>query len=173
MSSSPRVYLAGPDVFRIDALEHLRALSDACEDLGLEPLTPSDFVPAWVPDDQIPDRIYENNMELLRSAQGMVANLAPFRGAEPDSGTVFEVGVAIARGMPVIAYGLPPGEYVDRVGSRMPLHRDALGTLRDPDGMAVEDYGRPLNLMLSQSVILAETAEDALRTLAALLGASN
>ena len=34
----------------------------------------------------------------------MLANLEPFRGSEPDSGTAFEVGYALALGKPVYAY---------------------------------------------------------------------
>ncbi|MDP9991950.1 nucleoside 2-deoxyribosyltransferase [Variovorax boronicumulans] len=101
-SPRPRVYLAGPDVFRPDAAQYFALLSAACERLGLEALSPFD---ASVTAATSPHRIYEANMAKLRAADGVVANLAPFRGAEPDSGTVFEVGVAVALGVPVVAYG--------------------------------------------------------------------
>ncbi|SEF28545.1 nucleoside 2-deoxyribosyltransferase [Variovorax sp. NFACC27] len=169
MTTRPRIYLAGPDVFRPNAAEHFAVLTAVCDCLGLEALVPFD--------DQVtaatsPQAIYEANMQKLRAAQGVVANLEPFRGAEPDSGTVFEVGVAVMLGLPVVAYGVPPGDYVNRVGERAPLHRDAGGVLRDPDGMEVEDFGLRLNLMLSHSVTQAADAEDALKQLAELLKAS-
>ena len=102
MPTRPRVYLAGPDVFRPDAAEHFALMAAVCERLGLEALSPFD---ASINASTSPHTIYAKNMELLRSAQGVVANLAPFRGAEPDSGTVFEVGVASALGLPVVGYG--------------------------------------------------------------------
>ncbi|MDQ0082960.1 nucleoside 2-deoxyribosyltransferase [Variovorax boronicumulans] len=102
MPTRPRVYLAGPDVFRPDAAEHFALMAAVCERLGLEALSPFD---ASINAGTSPHTIYAKNMELLRSAQGVVANLAPFRGAEPDSGTVFEVGVASALGLPVVGYG--------------------------------------------------------------------
>ncbi|SES76555.1 nucleoside 2-deoxyribosyltransferase [Variovorax sp. OV084] len=102
MPTRPRVYLAGPDVFRPDAAEHFALMAAVCERLGLEALSPFD---ASINASTSPHVIYAKNMELLRSAQGVVANLAPFRGAEPDSGTVFEVGVASALGLPVVGYG--------------------------------------------------------------------
>lgn len=102
MAACPRVYLAGPDVFRPDAAQYFALLAAVCDRLGLEALSPFDetFDSTTTALD-----IYAKNMAMLRSAQGVVANLAPFRGAEPDSGTVFEVGVAAALGLPVVAYG--------------------------------------------------------------------
>lgn len=162
----PRIYFAGPDVFRPDAAAHLRALARACEALGMDALLPSDdgAAAAGLEGAALARAIYNVNMGLLSEAQGVIANLAPFRGAEPDSGTVFEVGVAVALGLPVVAYGAA-GTYAERVG----VHRDAAGVLRDQDGLAVEDFGLPLNLMLARSVHFAGTGEDALRLLAGLL----
>lgn len=98
----PRVYLAGPDVFRPNAAEHFVVLRAVCDTLGLEALSPFDET---ITPSTSPHAIYQANMALLRSADGVAANLAPFRGEEPDSGTVFEVGVAAALGVPVVAYG--------------------------------------------------------------------
>lgn len=170
MSTRPRIYLAGPDVFRRDVALHFAALKAACDGLGLEALAPSDgLVPAWVPEGEIPHRIYETNMELLQQADGVIANLAPFRGVEPDSGTVFEVGVAVARGLPVVAYGLPPGSYASRVMASVLTSRGDDGVLRDVDEFVVEDLGLSLNLMLACSIRFERTAADALATLAGIL----
>jgi nucleoside 2-deoxyribosyltransferase len=172
MITRPRIYLAGPDVFRRDASEVFARLVVAGERLGLQALAPSDGIaPAWVPDDQVPRSIFETNMALLRSANGVIANLAPFRGGtEPDSGTVFEVGAAIAMGLPVVGYGAR-GAYADQVMTVQPLKR-VEGVLRDPDDLIVEDFGLPMNLMLACSVQLAGSAEEALKVLAGLLGAA-
>lgn len=102
MTTRPRVYLAGPDVFLPHAGEHFALLRAICDTLGLEALSPFDET---ITPSTPPQEIYAANMAMLRSAHGVVANLAPFRGAEPDSGTVFEVGVATALGIPVIGYG--------------------------------------------------------------------
>jgi nucleoside 2-deoxyribosyltransferase len=156
----PRVYLAGPDVFRSDAEQHFALLVAVCEKLGIEALSPFDEL---IDASTSPQAIYEANMEHLRRADGVIANLAPFRGAEPDSGTVFEVGVAIALGLPVVGYGVR-GTYAERLEARQPLER-VHGILRDADDQVVEDFGLPLNLMLASSVQLAETAEHALQLL--------
>lgn len=170
MTIRPCVYLAGPDVFRRDAKQHFAVLKAACNKLGLDPLAPSDgLVPVWVPEAEMPQRIYDINMRLLKQAAGVIANLAPFRGIEPDSGTVFEVGVAVARGVPVVAYGIPPGSYADRVMAGMRTSRGNDGALRDADGLIVEDLGLPTNLMLARSVTFADSAEEALQQISKLL----
>lgn len=120
-------------------------------------------------DEDLPRVIYEGNMKLLRRADGVIANLAPFRGTEPDSGTVFEVGAAVALGLPVVGYGLPPGAYADRVRTLLEVQTDHAGVLRDPDGLAVEDFDLPMNLMLSCSTVVVPTAENAIKLLALLL----
>jgi nucleoside 2-deoxyribosyltransferase len=91
----------------------------------------------------------------------VLANLNPFRGAEPDSGTCVEIGYALALGKPVIGYA----------DTLMPM-RDRLpevevagdGRCRDAAGWVVEDFGLALNLMLSVPVRLEQGGiEDALR----------
>ncbi|QNK66821.1 nucleoside 2-deoxyribosyltransferase [Variovorax sp. PAMC26660] len=163
----PRVYLAGPDVFRPDAVQHFAALVRACNALGMEALVPSDdgAAAAGLNGLALARAIYNVNMGLLSEADGVIANVAPFRGAEPDSGTVFEVGVAVALGLPVVAYGVPPSSYASRVQSV----RDTQGVLRDASGAAIEDFGLSMNLMLSCSTHTAPTATEAIKVMATLL----
>ncbi len=162
----PSVYLAGPDVFRPDAVEHLRMLARVAVDLGLEAPVPIDGTDLG---EQTAQGIYDANLALLRRADGIVANLMPFRGTEPDSGTVFEVGAAVMLGLPVVAYGVARESYADAARRIMQLGPDASGEARDRNGWALEDFGLPMNLMLSCSVAVASSAEDALKVLADLL----
>jgi nucleoside 2-deoxyribosyltransferase len=167
MPDCPRIYLAGPDVFRLDAADHFRELTTQCEAHGMEALIPAEgLVTVGLLPAEVPHAIFESNMALLRRSHGVIANLAPFRGVEPDSGTVFEVGAAVALGLPVVGYGLPPGDYADRVPS---AQRDRSGVLRDAAGLAIEEFGLPANLMLARSIRIERTAADALATLAGIL----
>jgi len=166
----PKIYLAGPDVFRRNARQHFASLAQACERHGLQALAPSDgLVPVDTPETEIAQRIFEINMGLLEQADGVIANLTPFRGLEPDSGTVFEVGVAVARSIPVVAYGVPQGSYADRVKASQQTSREDLGPLRDANDLIVEDLGLPLNLMLACSVKFAPSAEEALQVIASAI----
>ncbi|KQP15235.1 nucleoside 2-deoxyribosyltransferase [Pseudorhodoferax sp. Leaf267] len=166
----PRIYLAGPDVFRPDSAQVFAHLKACCTRLGLVGLEPSDGGHAagfQGSDAALARRIYEGNIALIHEADGVVANLMDFRGLEPDSGTVFELGYAVALGKPVVAYGVPAGTYAERIGAATACARDPAGVLREvASGTMVEGLGQRLNLMLTHSAEIVETAEAALQRLA-------
>ncbi len=146
------VYLAGFDVFRADARdwgEHLKAL---CLRYGYEGLYPLDkAAPSGLSGSATAQWIYEANIALIRRADVVMANLDDFRGpGEPDSGTAFEVGFAVALEKPVWGYAADAGTLLDRVRVRT----DADGNARDARGYVVEDFGLSMNLMLACSVRL-------------------
>ncbi|CAM3927421.1 Nucleoside 2-deoxyribosyltransferase [Paracidovorax anthurii] len=168
----PRIYLAGPDVFDPRGAQVFAQLKAWCAQEGLEGVAPTDAqVEGDGGGDALAQRIYEGNIRLIREADGVAANLAAFRGLEPDSGTVFEVGYAIALGKPVVGYGVPPESYEARVCAAMPCVRDDQGVAREQgSGWMVEGLGQRLNLMLARSVALEPTAREALARLARSLG---
>jgi nucleoside 2-deoxyribosyltransferase len=179
MTSPRSLYLAGPDVFRADAPACYEQMQRVCEQRGLVGLRPSDGgLSAGVSGNgaELAQRIYEGNLALIRRCDAVVANLQPFRGlVEPDSGTVFEVGVAIALGKPVAGY-LPQCtlSYSERVRRHFPTRTDATGILwDDAHGLWVEGFGEPLNLMLARSTPLFESFELAVTHLAQQLLASD
>lgn len=145
------IYLAGFDVFRSDALEYGKRLSRACAQRGLVGLYPLDnTAPQGLTAHDTAAWIYRSNIALIERADAVMANLNPFRGHEPDSGTAFEVGYAVARGKPVWGYLDDTRDIVSRVA----VGRDACLPDRsiDATGMTVEDFGLPVNLMLACSV---------------------
>lgn len=170
----PRVYLAGPDVFEKDNARIFAALSRLAHEFGLSPIVPME---GWGCVEQpqakgpaLAQRIFAANIARLDSADGVIANLRDFRGTEPDAGTVFEVGYAHARGIPVVGYGIPARSYATRVGDREACARDGAGALRElATGREVEDFGQPLNLMLACSVELVPDAAAAMAALATRL----
>jgi len=139
-----KLYLAGPDVFRQDAAAWADAARALCSEHGHQALIPLDGVETTAAG------IYRANIELIRSADAVLANLNPFRGCEPDSGTCVEVGFALALNKPVVAY-LESGETtmarVTRISGAALGRHD--GRPVDQDGLYVEDFGLPLNLMLA------------------------
>lgn len=138
------LYLAGFDVFRRDALERGAELKRLCQAHGMRGLYPFDNeVAADLPAVQRAASICQANLQMIRQADALLANLELFRGHEPDSGTVFEVGFAVALGKPVWAYFEPAG------AMRQWMPGDAEG--RDGDGFLIEDFGLPRNLMLACS----------------------
>ena len=145
-----RLYLAGPDVFRPDAAAHGRQLVALCAGYGFTGVFPlDDSLPADLPPRELARRIYEANVARIDSCDAVLANLDFFRGPEPDSGTCFEVGYAVARGKPVVGYIAGGGSFADRIRQRYP---GVVGEgLADADGWQLEEFGLPLNLMLGVS----------------------
>lgn len=80
--------------------------------------------------------IFAGNCGLIDQADIVIANLNPFRGAEPDSGTCFEVGYAHAKGKQIYGYVSDGRAMREKIGEN------------DAAGFAVENFGLPLNLML-------------------------
>ena len=165
-----RIYLAGPGVFRPDALEHGERLKALCAEFGFIGLYPLDKqVPADITDAR--ERaawIYRANLELLEQADAVLADLNFFRGGEPDSGTCFEVGYAVARGKPVFGYLEGVGSYAERLRRQHPQLCGLPGV--DCDGLQLEAFDLPVNLMLGVPVtIVTGSPQECLQQLIAAL----
>ena len=110
------------------------------------------------------DKIFQANIDLIRKAQVVAANLDPFRGPEPDSGTAFELGYALALGKKVCGYVTRLDSVADRVANTnygpqaSPDHGELL---KDFQGMTVENFGLPCNLMLSIPTHIVEGGLEA------------
>ncbi len=133
-----KIYLAGFDVFAPDAVQRGAKMKLMCAEKGVIGLYPLDNEADNAAD------IFAGNCGLIDKADIVIANLNPFRGNEPDSGTCFEVGYAFARGKTVYGY----------VSDARTL-REKLGEL-DQNGFSVENFGLPLNLMLSCAAEIIE-----------------
>jgi len=159
------VYLAGPDVFYPGAEKLAEEHKALCRRHGFEPLHPIDQPTLTA------RHIFDTNIELLRRADSVVANLNAFRGAEVDSGTAFEVGFAIARGIPVVGYLSSEETVTERVARYFGPLANVGGVCRDTDGNLVENFGHKVNLMLAEScTVLTGSLEDALTILQFRLG---
>ena len=145
------LYLAGPDVFRPDAAAHAERLKALCAAHGFEGLFPLDAQVDAQPDAAPADKaawIYRADIGLLDRADAVLANLDFFRGAEPDSGTCFELGYAIAKGKPVYGYVPDAGSWAERIRTRFPALAGSAAAV-DAQGWELEEFGLPLNLMLA------------------------
>jgi nucleoside 2-deoxyribosyltransferase len=136
-----------------------RKIMSACEAWGFEALLP-------IPANQNLDRpgvsgitvpgktkdaasVFESCMDMIQSCDAMVANITPFRGDEPDSGTVFEMATAYALGKPVVAYTLDT-----RLTHERHAHNGSItdgGALTCRSGFLVEQFGLPCNVMVAQA----------------------
>lgn len=166
-SGQERIYLAGPDVFRPDAVERGEYLKRLCAEHGMVGMYPFDnAVPEGLAGVEAAKWISQANMDMIRQCTGVLINLEHFRGKEPDSGTAFEFGMAIALGKPVYAYFKNQGTLRDQIP-----HNEAGA---DADGFHVEDFGLSRNLMMACTWLSAsETVEQAVTEIAKLRGKSD
>lgn len=156
-----KLYLAGPDVFRPDAEAWAAQARALCRRHGHQALLPLDVAQTTAA------AIFRSNLRLLNEADAVIANLNPFRGQEPDSGTCVEIGYALALGKPVLGYANSLRSLRERLRALGP---DATGRFRDASGWTVEDFGLPFNLMLAVPLPMVEgDLEDGLRQLEASL----
>lgn len=158
-----KVYLAGPGVLRLDAARHGRDLVALAAQMGFEGLYPLDGELgniSGLSGPELANRIRLANEGLIRAADGLIADMTPFRGVSMDPGTACEIGFAYALGKPVVGYvsaernmrdyrsrmslSLPDGDILER-GVNDAGHEVFIA----PDGMSVEDFGLNDNLMMS------------------------
>jgi nucleoside 2-deoxyribosyltransferase len=150
-----KIYLAGPDVFRPDAQLWAGNARALVAEHGHQALVPLDN------EETTAEGIFKANFALITEADAVIANLNPFRGLEPDSGTAFEVGCAIALGKRVIGYLDDARPTVEKLAEHF---GGSLGTINgrpvDPDRQFIENFGLPLNLMLGVSCEIVEGGLD-------------
>ena len=148
-----KIYLAGPDVFLPDATEIGRRKAEICTRHGLSGLYPLDnAVDLSAKDASL--RIFKANEAMMDAADAIIANLTPFRGPSADAGTVYELGYAAGRGKLCLAYSNDPTPYRDRVARIYDVTTSADGRLVDPEGLTVENFGWPDNLMMIHALDL-------------------
>jgi nucleoside 2-deoxyribosyltransferase len=154
-----KVYIAGPDIFRVWWPDIAEKIVNACASWGFEALLPipadksldrpgvSGITVPGKPNDALP--VFESCLDMIRSCDAMVADITPFRGDEPDSGTVFEVATAYALGKPVVAYTRDT-----RLTHERHTHNGSkteCGALLCRSGFLVEQFGLPCNVMVAQA----------------------
>lgn len=96
MIINKKIYLAGPDVFRNNALEHFKVLKDICKKYGFIGLSPFDNenFNGILYSKEHSISIFNSNINLIKECDIIIANLNPFRGPNVDDGTAWEIGCA-------------------------------------------------------------------------------
>jgi nucleoside 2-deoxyribosyltransferase len=153
MTLRPRIYLAGPEVFLPHALEVGRAKVELTAQFGLEGIFPLDAALDLQGLSKVEQarRISLANEALMRSCDGLIANLSPFRGVSMDAGTAFEIGFMRALGRPVLGYTNASDDYRARA-EVFRLRGPAPADCDRPD-VEVEDFGLAENLMIEIAIM--------------------
>jgi nucleoside 2-deoxyribosyltransferase len=150
-----KIYIAGPDVFEKDSIQIGERLVKLCEQYGYEGLYPLDNVVDFSQEKhKIAQDIFEANVNMIKNADIIIANLNQFRGKEADSGTVWECGFAYGLGKKVYGYIECKKEYIDTFDKHEKF-QDGENTF-DLQGRLIEDFAHPINLMLASSIEIIE-----------------
>ena len=148
-----KIYLAGPDVFLPDAIAIGKRKVAICARHGVSGHYPLDnAVDLAAVDASL--AIFKGNEAMMDAADAIIANLTPFRGPSADAGTVYELGYMAGRGKFCLAYSNDPALYVERVKRFGAVTKSTDGHLTDKDGLTVENFGWPDNLMMIHTLDL-------------------
>jgi len=147
-----RIYLAGPEVFLINAKEVGEQKKALCRKYGFEGVFPIDVevdTKAKQPR-EVGLCISNINEVLIKSCQVVIANITPFRGPSADVGTVYEMGYAHGLGKRVFAYTNMAASFTERTVKALNggVKRGVDGRLRDAQGMFIEENNLVDNLMI-------------------------
>ena len=150
-----KIYLAGPEVFFPDPQKEGERLKSICKQHGFEGVFPldgnlvTDGCEKW----EIADAIFDANIQKIDETSAVIANITPFRGPGMDGGTAFEIGYAYSAGKFIIGWSADDRDYIERVQEYFGGKLEQSDCWRDPQGLEVEDFGQPDNLMMSSAVI--------------------
>lgn len=161
-----KIYIAGPDVFEADSVEIGKRYVHICRAYGYEGMYPLDNIVDFKQDKKkIASDIFLANIDLIKKADIVIANLNPFRGKEADSGTVWECGYAYGLGKPVYGYMDCTVPYLQQFDENEKRFVDDLYV--DTSGRMIENFDYPINLMISCSAlkIVEGGFEDVLKAL--------
>ena len=153
-----RVYLAGPEVFLVNARDvgaRKRAICSRHGRVGVFPADEEASRDAAIPPHECALAISRAMETAMRRCSAMIVNLTPFRGVSADVGSAYEMGFMRALGRPIFAYTHDERSYYDRVAAtcrNAPRHRLS-GDPEDTDGMAIEHFGEHDNLMLTGGIV--------------------
>jgi nucleoside 2-deoxyribosyltransferase len=148
-----KIYLAGPDVFLPDAHAVGRQKCDICARHGMTGLYPLDTaVDLAAPGASM--QIFRGLEAMMDAADAIIANLTPFRGPGADPGTVYELGYMAGRGRLCLGYCNDPASYAERVTRFAEVTTASDKRLIDGEGLTVENFGLPDNLMMIHALEL-------------------
>lgn len=100
------VYIAGPECFYTHGFSMLNAMRRRAESLGFHVTLPNDN-PLDMDNENLQkraDSIFEDLKADINQTTVIISDLEAYRGAEADSGTIYEIGMAYAKGAKSYGY---------------------------------------------------------------------
>lgn len=142
-------------MFLPNALEEGNRLKALCHSYGFEGCFPLDNTITGTNPQEIANNIRDANIAMIKACDMVIANVSPFRGPEPDSGTVWEIGYAQALTKIVIAYSQDKRTLKTKTQEILRLGASTC----DATGMHIEDFGLTHNVMFAPCVVATSFEE--------------
>jgi len=125
-------------------------MKEICSNYGFEGLFPLDKeIKEYSSNNDLAEKIFNNNIHLIKQSDIIIANLNNFRGSEPDSGTSFECGVGFALDKKLYGYVDSMEDIIKKYDKKHEVYIFESKQYLDENNMFIEDFDLPLNLMLS------------------------
>ena len=153
----PVVYLADFEMFLPTCDETVRYWKEVCDKYGFIGLFPGEGDPVE-PGEDFWKRVFLHDYGHMLNCDMCIAQLDDWRGHEPDSGTLWELGWFIAKGLPSYGFYGGPERLIDRKIER----KEEGGVSYDDQGYALEDKDFAFDNMLSL-VRIGKDFEEACR----------
>ena len=106
MFENEKIYIAGPQCFYTNGYKIWNILREKAEVFGFKVTLPNDVQFDFSHEDlrKTADEIFDNCARTMNESTVIIADLEAFRGSEPDGGTVYEMGMAFAKGAKCYSY---------------------------------------------------------------------
>jgi len=148
-----KIYVAGPAVFRKDAVEYLNTQKKQIENKGYEALIPLD---KNIDFDREPEliraEIFQKNVEHIKNCDIVIADLNNFRHNEQDSGTIWEIGMAYGLGKEIYIYSEDNRTLLEKTQEEDKNTTTDGASVFDSNEMEIENFGGRFNLMINECV---------------------
>lgn len=152
-----KIYLAGPDVFFVNPNSIFSNKKSICEKYGLQALVPFDNEFDCKIEksnkNSVAKGIFENNLLLMKEADGLIANISSFRGPNMDPGTAFEIGFFYALKKPIVLYSYDENPFLEKIMGWSKEVKKINEEYFDINNHAIENFGFAENLMIHLSTI--------------------
>lgn len=133
MFKKEKIYIAGPECFYTGGYDMLAAMKKIAEAKGFGVTLPNDH-PLDMENPDLrkrADSIFDDLKKVMLDTTVIIADLEAYRGSEPDSGTIYEIGMAYAKGARCYGY----------TRDKRPLAwKDQKYTMRD--GLVYDEHGK-------------------------------
>lgn len=149
-----KIYAAGPDVFRNDALVYFDNLKKLGEKYGVIILCPFDTTIIDDGKQNQARQIAKNNFELIDQSDIIAANLRSFRGVGVDDGTCIEIGYGFKGGK--IIYGYCEDYRLYKEKAKHYFMNMSKGLFYKKEFPHVEDFDLGFNLMIYNAIALSD-----------------